>query len=295
VDYTGQPGSTVPPKLIAERQAGQYLMDVVINGTTTQLDLLGANVLDPIPPYLVGPESRETAKWLGGAFDFSDTANTYNLVVSSFLMPPFAYNPSQVSPGDLVSYRNLLDPKWRDKLIIFDPRGAGAGLGTMTYFYTTESLGKGYIQQLVANGLHVSRDDRQILDFVVRGQYAIALAPSLNFAMQLQSRGIAVELFRPELVREGTYLSTGVGSVGMVNQGPNPNAARVYLDWFLSRDAQYAFNKVTGYASRRLDVTNDYAPDYIVPKPGVAYQPNYKQPYVELRDEIMDYMRTFIR
>jgi iron(III) transport system substrate-binding protein len=285
----------VPPKIIAERGAGQYLTDIVINGTTTQLDLVEASVLDPIPPYLVGPESREAAKWLGGDFDYSDKANRYNLVVSSYVKTPFAYNPSQVTPSDLSSYRNLLDPKWRGKLTMFDPRSAGAGLATMTFFYTTEGLGKEFIQQLVANGLNISRDDRQILDFVVRGQYAIALAPSENFASQLRSRGVVVELLRPDAVREGSYLTAGVGSIGLLNQGPNPNATRVYLDWFLSRDAQYVFNKATGYVSRRQDVPTDYVSDDLVPKPGQTYQANYKQQYVELRDEVMDFLRVTIR
>jgi iron(III) transport system substrate-binding protein len=177
---------------------------------------------------------------------------------------------------------------------MFDPRGAGAGLATATFFYTTEGLGKEFLQQLFAQGVQVSRDDRQILDFVVRGQYAVAIAPSENFAAQLRHRGIVVEMLEPGTVREGSYLTAGLASVGVVNQGPHPNATKVYLDWLLSQEAQTAFNKAAGYVSRRQDVPTDHVSPLIVPKAGVSYPALYKQQYVELRDEVVEFLRGII-
>jgi ABC-type glycerol-3-phosphate transport system substrate-binding protein len=78
-EYMGNPGSAVPPKLIAERDAGQFLADIVINGTTTQLDLQRAGVLDPLPLYLLGPDARDPSPWLDGKLDYADKTERYNV------------------------------------------------------------------------------------------------------------------------------------------------------------------------------------------------------------------------
>jgi iron(III) transport system substrate-binding protein len=185
VDYSGARGTEQAPKLIAEHQAGQHLVDVLVNGTTTQIDLLDAGILDPIQPYLVGPEVQSAAEWLGGKLDFADDQGKAILVFHSAVKVPLAYNPRLISPHDIKSYKDLLDPKWRGKLAMLDPRGAGAGLATATFFFTTPSLGQEYLSQILAAGLVFSKDERQILDWVARGQYPVALAPSETVAVEL--------------------------------------------------------------------------------------------------------------
>ena len=52
-------------------------------------------------------------------------------------------------------------------------------------------------------------------------------------------------------------------------RAPHPAAASVYLDWFLSREGQAAWNKGGAINSRRLDV--EPADPATMPKPGVDY------------------------
>jgi iron(III) transport system substrate-binding protein len=294
VHYTGSPGSAVPPKLLAEREAGQYLVDLLVTGTTTQLDLIQAGVMDPTAPNLVGPDVRDTAPWLDGKFDYSDLAERYNLVFASSVKLPIVYHADQVSPGEIRSYTDLLAPKWRSRLIMFDPRTAGTGLAYATFFYTTEGLGKEYLQQLLAQNIAFTRDDRQLMDRVVRGQQAIGIAPSERIVTELRSKGVPVHIIPAEELREGTYLTSGPGSVGVVNRAPHPNAAKVYLNWLLSRDGQLDWSRATGVGSRRLDIPTDHLPDYVVPRPGVKYQQSWKETYVDLKDEVMDLLRAAI-
>ena len=61
VDYLGDRGSGIGPKLTAERNAGKFLWDVFIGGTTTALSVtLPAGMLDPIEPALrmISPLAR---------------------------------------------------------------------------------------------------------------------------------------------------------------------------------------------------------------------------------------------
>ena len=73
---------------------------------------------------------------------------------------------------------------------------------------------------------------------------------------------------------------------------PHSNAAKIYLDYLLSRDGQLAWSKATGLTSRRSDVPNDHIPEVFVPKPGVNYLADYKEPFVVLRDEVVTFVNS---
>ena len=38
--------------------------------------------------------------------------------------------------------------------------------------------------------------------------------------------------------KEGVHISSGGGSIGLIKGGPHPNAAKVFINWFLSRAAR---------------------------------------------------------
>jgi iron(III) transport system substrate-binding protein len=260
--------------------------------TSTQLDLVRGNAMDPIAPYLVGPNAHDTSRWPGGKLDFVDRAETHNVVYASTVKVPLAYHPGQVSPDEIRSFKDLLHPRWKGKMAMYDPRVAGSGTSLATFFYTHDELGKEFLRQLLAQNLVFSRDDRQLLDWVVRGQYTIAIAPAERMTAEFRGKGVPVYLIGAESVKEGTYLAAGTSSVGVVNRAPHPNALRVYLDYLLSRDGQLEWSKGTGFASRRTDVPTDHLPDYVIPKPAVRYQESWKEEYIDLKDEVTDYLRA---
>jgi iron(III) transport system substrate-binding protein len=294
VDYTGGPGGALGPKIIPERQAGQYNWDLVVAGTSVHLDLMKSQVLDPIAPYLGGPDTRDFSPWLGGQLEFGDEAREINVVLSSYVKAPVAYHPGSVAPGEIRSYRDLLNPKWKGRIAMYDPRVPGTGASFANFFYTHPALGREFFRQILGQDLIFSRDDRQLLDWVTRGQYALVLAPSEKVTTDLASRGIQVAVLGPEDLAEGSYVAAGAGSISVVNRPPHPNATRVFVNWLLSRDGQLAFSKGAGYTSRRTDVPTDHLPGITAPKPGVQYQENYKQKYVEMEAETQDFLKSVL-
>jgi len=296
VEYTGPPPPQIPPRLLTERAADQYTTDLIIVGTTTIVGtLMPANALDPIRPFLVGPDDRNESVWRGGQFDFADEGGQYNLVVAGRVQIPFIYNPTLVSPSEFSSYQDLLDPKWKGKIAMLDPRVPGAGLDMMTFFYTTPSLGKPFIEQLFAQEPNVARDDRQILDWVAKGQYPLAIGPSGVLAYELKGRGLPLELFPGEQIKEGSFVSGSNATIAVANRAPHPNAIKVYLNFILSPEGQLEWSKASGLASRRSDVPTDFLPESVVPKPGVAYQENYKERYISMKDEVTDLLAGLIK
>ena len=292
-------GQNVTPRLLAERRAGRYDWDVYIGGTTTALTLLiPAKVLDPIPPVLILPEVKDGKKWFGGEIDYADNAKTYNLAFGGYVQPPFAYNTKLVKGNALQSWWDLLKPEWRGKLIMFDPRAPGTGLASATFIYAQKALGKDYLRKLLTEQKYdLSLDYRQILEETARGNYLLGWGIHLGIYDELAKKGLPLGRFPVDRIKEGSYLTTATASLGLMNRAPHSNAAKVYINWFLTKEAQTAYSRASTYWSRRVDVPTDHLEQAIVPKAEKydSYQANYKEKYVAMRDEIVDFLKTAMK
>lgn len=74
-------------------------------------------------------------------------------------------------------------------------------------------------------------------------------------------KGLPVDTFGR--MKEGAGLSAGPAILTDINQAPHPNAPKVFINRFLSRDGQLNFQKAPGEAdegspdSRRIDIPKD--------------------------------------
>ena len=57
----------------------------------------------------------------------------------------------------------------------------------------------------------------------------------------------------------------------------HPNAATVFINWYLSRPGQEVYGAVWTTPSRRNDVHVATVPDYTIPKPGATYLDQYRE------------------
>ncbi|HLY66353.1 MAG TPA: extracellular solute-binding protein, partial [Chloroflexota bacterium] len=134
VDFNGIGSGAMETKVLTERQAGQFTYDVAVHGPPDLLNLMEAKALDPLPPILTGPNTSDLTKWLDGTFDYADTAGQYVFMFFSGSSTPLIYDPRQASPSDFTSWRDLLNPKWKGKIAMYDPRIPGNAQG-MTQFW----------------------------------------------------------------------------------------------------------------------------------------------------------------
>jgi iron(III) transport system substrate-binding protein len=303
VDFSGMRGAEVAPKLLAELNAKQYLTDIAVAGTTTALvSLVPANAVVPLQPYLVGPDAKDVSKWRDRKYHFSDSTEKFNLYFGSRVQVAFIYNTELTPPATMKTkiktWQDLLNPEWKGKIAVLDPRQAGAGLDLSTYWYTNEKtgLGKEFIRKLfTTQEVFVSREEQQILDFVARGRYFIAIGPSGTLTFQLISRGLPLALFGSGALQGGGFVTASNGTITVVRNAPHQNAVKVYLDYLLSRDGQVSWSKASGLASLRTDVPKDHIPDVLVPDEGIKYQETHLEKYVMMRKEIVDFLNTVIR
>src|ERR1044071_3222913 len=115
-------GSQLGQRLIAERRGEKFLADVVsAGGVTTFQQLYPARVFDPIKPALILPEITDPSKWYLGRQHYSDPENQYVFsYVGSATYGSVGYNTKLVDAKDFKSYWDLLNPKWKGKIISRD-------------------------------------------------------------------------------------------------------------------------------------------------------------------------------
>jgi iron(III) transport system substrate-binding protein len=276
VEYTGGGTGDLLPRLMAERGAGQYTVDVITGGAQAlYTQAYPAKMLDPLPPVLIHPEATDPTKWLVGRVWYMDPEQQYILRLSNQVELLVAVNPQHLDPASLTSWNDLVDPRLQGKIGVFDPTITGSG-STLAAFLLKE-LGDDYLRKLYRDQRPgVSRDFRQLTDWLARGSPPIVLNLRPTDIEAVRADGIPVELAlrdRPELP---AMVSASGGLGVLVNNAPHPNAARLFMNWLATRQGNETWNRAMTWASVRTDTDNAWVPEYSVQRPGVRYFDAYE-------------------
>ena len=290
IEFITMEGAEAAPRFEIERAAGQYLWDVYLGGTTTMITALKPKgTLDPIEPTLILPEVKDPKNWLGGQLEFADK-DRLTLVMMSYSKTPIYVNSNLVKPGEIKSVRDLLDPKWKGKILSGDPRVAGPGQATFSFFYAHKDLGPNFIQELAKQDVTLVRDYRTPVEWLAQGKYPILLGGAETTAAPMIKEGLPIKMLDPKQLKEGGYMTSSNGTITLVNKAPHPNAAKIYINWLLSKEGQTVFARSQGYSSRRLDVPNG---DWTAPEllPVAGYWVSYDEEAVALKDRLVPVLR----
>lgn len=272
VDYTGGQSGEMVARLMAERRAGKFIPDIFLGNGTNQ-GLRDRTLFQPLKQSFVLPEILDTSRWFGQRFWFYDKEEQYNFIYSLAPVTIIAVNTNLVKAGELTSYKELLDPKWRGKIVSYDLRAGGTGNANINFFYLNPELGPGFLTRLFGETeLVLSRSQQQMIDWLGRGKFAILLFPRKFDIDRARGQGLPVDLVNPFSMKEGYALTAGSRGVQLLNPAPHPNAARVYINWFLSVEGQKGVEEMLGYPSVRQDTpTKGSIRDFVVPREATNY------------------------
>jgi ABC-type Fe3+ transport system substrate-binding protein len=293
LEWSGGRSSDHATKMEAERSAGLYSVDVIIGGTTTalgQVRRMGA--LDPVKPALLLPEVTDPRNWLDHKLDFADKAGEYSLAFINVPVKVLIYDANQARLDEVDELEDLLNPKWREKIVVNDPTVAGAGNAYFKWFWAILGPERGaqFIRALKDQTGAVDRDQRRQIEWVARGRYPIALSPDSSFLGQLLQEGLKVSAVG-EFKGHGGLATASYGSIMHINRAPHPNAAKVFINWLLTREGQTAYSTAMQEASRRLDVPHDHLPPELVVQPGGKYWSSYSEDAVEMPPALNSLLR----
>jgi iron(III) transport system substrate-binding protein len=285
VEFFGASGSQQSTRVLTERQAGRFLWDIFVGGTTTALvSLIPGGAFDPLEPALILPDIKDPKTWRGGAPEFVDQKRQM-LVMTPTHRTTFVVNSTLVDPKAFKSHKDLLEPKWKGKIVMDDPRRAGPGQATFTFFYLHPELGPEFIRALARQEPVILKDASQATNMVGQGKYTILIGSRESILVGALRRGLPIAEVSAYQLREGSDVSPGNGNVALFNRPPHPNAAKVYINWILSKEGQSQYARALGYVSKRADVPADHTEAWRVPQAGAIK--TYTQEVMDMKDKIV--------
>ena len=241
------------PRVTQERKANVFSWDISIIPTSTSLQVLKPEgAWDPIKPLIIRPELKDDKVWNGGyEAGFLDKGKELTYAFTSARADGIHINTDMVKDDEVKSVRDLLQPKWKGKVVVADPRVAGAGFWPFTI--ARQKLGDEVMKQFFADQEPtILRERNQITEFMVRGRFPISIGVDVQVLAGFLKQGLGKNL-KTVSIPEFDYQSSGT-TLWLLNKAPHPNAAKVFVNWLLSKEGQTLWAKEIEANSRRLDI-----------------------------------------
>src|SRR6266545_3047760 len=213
----------ISPRLFAERRAGKYLADVYLGGPTSLYSFYKNDLFDPLGPVLVLPEVVNTSLWWEGKHLYIDPERKYIFINEGSVSGfTITYNTQLAKASEFKSLWDLFQPKWKGKIVSLDARDPGFGASELRYVYYHPELGPQFIRRLFGEmDIVLSREHKQAIDWVGAGKLSLCVFCRDGFA----------------------------------------SAAKVFINWFLSRRGQIVYQESHGDRdSLRIDIPKEKVP-----------------------------------
>lgn len=152
--------------------------------------------------------------------------------INVFAIAP-AYNTKLVAPADAPrSARDFLKPAWRGKLITAYPHDDDA---TLFAFYTiVKKYGWSFMDDYMAQQPKFVQGHLGVVRSVAAGDSIATFDMMLHHTMEEKSEGKPIDVAFPDSDPLPIW-----GQLGAIfKDAPHPNAARLYLQWYMAKEQQ---------------------------------------------------------
>lgn len=147
------------------------------------------------------------------------------------------YNKNALNPEQAPqSWDDFADPSFKGEIGMADPAIAAPAFPYVAWFFEERGMdgGKAYFETLFANGLRVYPKNPNVVTALSSGEVKAAALQESN-AYQMRENGEPIEIIWPE---EGAPASVRVAAIQKDTK--NPNAAKAFVEFLLSRETQQA-------------------------------------------------------
>lgn len=215
VDIVRAPGGRLFSRIETEAAAGKLTADVV--------DLTDRMLVVRIKHLFADYTPPNAAKWDGSSMPLP------NLWPRTLFVYALAYNSALIKPPQ-ATWKELEDPKYKGKAGVI-LAGGGGSAWTLAMFQR-KIMGEGTWKAVADQTPRLFELNGPMSSAVVRGEVQIATVLTAT-ALALKFQGAPIDVVYP---KEG--LPATPGAAGIFKDAPNPNAARLFLNWSLSEEGQ---------------------------------------------------------
>lgn len=193
--------------------------------------------------WLIKFKSAEGAKYLP---QFKDKDGYF--VAARVIPVGIAYNNKLVSAAESPkAWKDVLDPKWKGKMIAPDPGSSGTGL--MGFYYWEKTFGLDFIRNFARNSPMVVGSTAPASNAVAAGERLVAAMMDSWEVVMRERKGLPISINFP---KEGAPVAPS--PVAVVAGAPNPNAAQLLMHYIISRDGQQLIMDDVGAYTARTDM-----------------------------------------
>lgn len=246
----GARGGVMYQKIFAERRSGIYLVDLVIgSGITLFTVAKPAEVLEPFEKYLFLPDVIDLKVWYDARLPWFDKDRTIAYLT---LAPstPLTVNTNFLKPEEIKSYRDLLKPDYKQKILFLDPTMPGQGNQWFGVYAREDLLGLEFMKTFAKQEPTLFRDIRVQSEWLSLGKSPISLGVGWAIFAPFLDAGAPVASVQ---VKEPDYLTGAAGYLAMIKNAPHQAAAKLFLNWILSKEGAMVVQKNYERQSPRLD------------------------------------------
>ncbi len=285
VEFVAGKGPEITTKYLAEERAGLHFADTIIVGAETiYINLKPTGTVASPEKMLQDPQVLDPKAWLEGHPPYGDKDHVMIPLTGAYRTYT-VINTDMVKPGDLKSYRDFLDPKWKGKITLFDPTMTGSANTFTTLMLQLYGLdgGRQYLMQLAQQEPAIVKDARLHVEWVAKGKYPIGIGAGFPETSSFIDVGAPVMWFDAQ---EGGVVDPGGSFLTVPVTPAHPNGAKVMVNWLLDPDGQRVFSLAFGGPPVRLGVSTEGLDASSIPKPG-AKQYYKTEEFLELAKQAL--------
>ncbi|CAN5491046.1 ABC transporter substrate-binding protein [soil metagenome] len=222
VDILEARASEVRERIRIEHTAGRFVGDVSENGrTTTTLQIAQDNVFDPHGP--LPSLDRLKPEFKADDIRVPSFAIVYGIIVNTRIVKP---------EDEPKTWADLLDPRWKSKMLSDDFRALGGG--GVLFYVLYEKLGQPFLEKLATQDIKFSREIPANQKRIARGEMPLYLPVSMTSIPEL--KGLPVKFIAP---KEGMpYIGY---DLALLKNAPHPNAARLLMEYCIGQKMQQTY------------------------------------------------------
>ena len=258
--YTSQPDKIAAETVVAfNKREPQVEVEIFRSGTTEIMNKVEAELVGGAPKadvlFIADAVSMEQLKADGRLAPYAGAdlkafpAATYDADRTYFgtklITTGIIYNTA--APMKPQSWKDLLAPGAKGQVVLPSPLYSGAAAIHMAAVEAMPALGADYFKALAANGADAVKGNGAVVTAVAGGQKMYGVIVEF-MALNAKAKGSPVDFVFPS---EG--VSAVTEPVAILKTAPNPEAARAFVDFILSKEGQQ-LAVAQGFLPARTDV-----------------------------------------